>query len=293
MAKVSLADAITKADRDKPKIFIYGPPGTGKTELAAQYPKPFFICSPGETGISKLIGAASVPATPWLELKNSFTPDNKEIHEAWQNLLDILDQLLASKDYETVVIDCIDGFIECLGRLVLDVDFKGNDSKKEGGYNHFGAGTTKLLGYVATHLIPKLESLKNAGLRVVLIAHSELYLHQNPEGADYMKHRPYGMPEKVSNRLFGWADMVLFLHSEVYAMEGEGIKKGKATGSARKIRTVDLPLAFAKNRSSLPQDIDMGNSGREAFANLCAALKESRDNNLQQLAAQTQTQGAQ
>ena len=287
MAKISLADAITKPDKDKPKIFIYGVPGVGKTELAAQYPKCLFICSPGETGISKLMGAAAVKETPWIELTNKVV-DNKEVHDVWPDLLSLLDQLATeTHQHETLVIDCIDGIIECLRRQVLEVDFKGNDGKKEGGYDHFGAGTTKLLGYVVTELVPRLEKVKSKGMRVILVAHSELYLHQNPEGADYMKYRPYGMPEKVTNRLFGWSDMVLFLHNEVYAMEGEGIKKGKATGSSRKIRTVDMPLAFAKNRSSLPQDIDMGNSGREAFDNLCTALKESRNNNLQQLTATT------
>lgn len=287
MAKISLADAITKPDKDKPKIFIYGVPGVGKTELAAQYPKCLFICSPGETGISKLMGAAAVKETPWIELTNKMV-DNKEVHDVWPDLLSLLDQLATeTHQHETLVIDCIDGIIECLRRQVLEVDFKGNDGKKEGGYDHFGAGTTKLLGYVVTELVPRLERVKSKGMRVILVAHSELYLHQNPEGADYMKYRPYGMPEKVTNRLFGWSDMVLFLHNEVYAMEGEGIKKGKATGSSRKIRTVDMPLAFAKNRSSLPQDIDMGNSGREAFDNLCTALKESRNNNLQQLTATT------
>lgn len=288
MAKVTLADAITKADTNKPKIFIYGVPGVGKTELAAQYPKCLFICSPGETGISKLIGAAAVAATPWVELTNSIDHSGKEVHEAWQNLLDILDDLKSSSDYETIVIDCIDGFIECLSRQVLDIDFKGNDSKKEGGFNHFGAGSSKVLSNVVTQLVSCLEELKCKGMRVILIAHSELYVHQNPEGADYMKYRPAAMSDKISNRLFGWSDMVLFLYSEVFAIEGEGIKKGKATGLVRKICTVDRPLAFAKNRSSLPSDIDMGNSGREAFANLCSALKESRESNLQQLAALNQ-----
>ena len=51
----------------------------------------------------------------------------------------------------------------------------------------------------------------------------------------------------------------------------------KAVGENRVIRTVDSPASAGKNRHGLPAEISMGGSGTEAYQNLVAALKESKE----------------
>ena len=266
----------SKPVAQKDRILIYGTAGIGKSEFAANFRKPVFLMSQGETGLLKLIEYGSVPEIPFFEFRND--PGK---HNAIDEYLTALDDLATGQhDHATVVTDVFSGIVEMLRQKVLHEDFKGDDGKKEGGFNHFGAGAEKMMAKIITEFLPRFDAINAKGITVVLLCHSETKLIQNPEGADYMKYIT-AMPEKIHNRIVNWADMVLFCKSEPI-LKGEKAGFGdkmtyKAVGENRLIRTVDSPASAGKNRHGLPSEIEMGSSGTEAYQNLVAALKESKE----------------
>lgn len=266
----------SKPVAQKDRILIYGTAGIGKSEFAANFRKPVFLMSQGETGLLKLMEYGSVPEVPFYEFRND--PGK---HNAIDDYLATLDELAGGgHDHATVVTDVFSGIVELLRGKTLAEDFAGKDGKKEGEFNHYGAGSEKMMAKIITEFLPRFDAINSKGITVVLLCHSETKLIQNPEGADYMKYIT-AMPEKIHNRIVNWADMVLFCKSEPI-LQGQKAAFGdkvtyKAVGENRLIRTVDSPASAGKNRHGLPAEIEMGSSGTDAYHNLVAALKESKE----------------
>lgn len=90
---------ITKNQPSKPQLMIVmGDPGAGKTTLAAKAPKPLFISTDGN---ATKIG---------LDAVNVKSPED---------IADAIKIATESKDYETIVIDTIEGFSDLLSPLAL------------------------------------------------------------------------------------------------------------------------------------------------------------------------------
>jgi hypothetical protein len=80
-------------------LIFHGQGGIGKTSFAAHSTKPFFLLSPGETGLHTLIDSGQLPPIP-----------NIEVHE-WPNLMSLIDELTTTDhEYKTLVLDVLDGF---------------------------------------------------------------------------------------------------------------------------------------------------------------------------------------
>lgn len=265
----------SKPVAQKDRIIIYGAGGIGKTEFAANFRNPVFLMSHGETGLLKLMEYGSVPEIPYFEFRNE--PGK---HNGIDDYLATLDELAGGKHgYATVVTDVFSGIVEMKRLKIVHEDFKGKEGKEKGEYGHFGTGNDKLLGSVVTEILPRLDEINSSGVTVVLLCHSDTITVKNPEGDDFMKYIS-AMPEKIHHRIVNWADMVLFCKSEPILRGEEGFhgkKTYKAIGETRIIRTVDSPASSGKNRHGLPPEIEMGSSGTEAYHNLVAALKESKE----------------
>lgn len=99
---------ITKNQPSKPQlIIIMGDPGAGKTTLAAKAPKPLFISTDGN---ATKIG---------LDAINVKSPED---------IADSIKVATAVKDYETIVIDTIEGFADILSPLALSRYNQANNS---------------------------------------------------------------------------------------------------------------------------------------------------------------------
>jgi hypothetical protein len=95
-----IKDLIVKAKPSAPsKFIIMGDPMTGKTTLAAKAPKPLFISTDGNAA---KMGLDAVAAT-----------DLNTVKQAIQFFND-------SKDYETLVIDTVEGIADLFEKTVID-----------------------------------------------------------------------------------------------------------------------------------------------------------------------------
>jgi phage nucleotide-binding protein len=134
---------IRTSEMTKPSLVltIYGQGGTGKTTLAATSPSPIFLDA--EEG-TKALGARGIDV-PVVNVKHW-----KDVQEAWG-------LISASTDYQTVVIDPMDAFLN-----LLVEDLKGG-----------GDMTLQKWGFAKDRLRKFIWAVKKSGKHVVFVAHED------------------------------------------------------------------------------------------------------------------------
>jgi len=254
-----LQETITKAVARPTAAILYGPPGVGKTSFGAAVEKCVFLIDNQEDGISPLkvagLVAADIPVFPAC---NNF-PD----------VMGILDTLATEKhDHKAVIVDTIGGIERLIHEHVCRTEFGNNWGEK--GFASYGKGVSVSIPYVREFL-NKLDRCRDAGMSVILLGHSKVKGFNNPEGDDFDQYLP-DVDAKTWSVLNKWADMVLFSNFHVVVDED-----GKGCGGKERIMRTENSAAFtAKNRHNLPEKIEMGNSGAEAWANLKSAIVAGR-----------------
>lgn len=262
--RLSLADTIKGGKQLPSRLTIHGQGGIGKTSMAAYAPNPFFLLSPGETGLHTLIDAGLLPEIPNLEI------------DSWENLLAVVEELATTEHaYRSLVIDTIDGMEKLAQNYVCATDFAGDWGEKgfvgfQRGYKITAAGPWR--GLLAS--LDKLREVKRMG--IILLGHTVVANFQNPSGPDFNRYTP-DMHKDSWALTYAWSDFVLFADREIVVSREKTDRKAKGFGgSARIIQTEYSATADAKNRHNLPAEIDMGLSGQEAWENLVAAIKAGR-----------------
>lgn len=264
--RTSLAD-IKKSGRGLPsRMVLQGGGGVGKTSFAAWAPKPLFILSPGENGLETLMDQGQIPQRDFVEFTD------------WQDLLAFLqDFRTADHDYKSLVFDTLDGFVAVAKQWALDDKFDGDDGPK--GWLNYSAGDRYLASSVWPELLTLLDRIReDRKMAIIGLAHTTQVTYKNPRGPDYDRFVP-NMYKDVWAVTYGWADLVLFAHREIYTEVAKSTdKKGKASGGhVRVIQTELDAIADAKNRHGLTGTIDMGSSGKEAWDNFIEAVKAGRN----------------
>ena len=257
---MSLKSITTEATHQPNIILFHGPPGVGKTELGAHFPAPIFLMTRGEKGLITLMQYNRVPKTPHFP----------EPADNWQDILDAIDELTESEhQYKTFVVDVLNGAERLCHEMVCTRDYKGDWGKT--GFENYAAGyRTSINDW--RHLLAKLERLRDVRkMTIVGLCHTKVSSMRNPHGDDYDSYTP-SMYKETWQITHGWADMVFYCQQEVFAKKDKNEMHAKGVTGKRVICT-DLNAAYlAKNRHGLPSEIDMGTSGKEAFANLMSAL---------------------
>ncbi len=263
--RLSLADIVTKGSGLPNRYIIHGPEGVGKTSLPAYAPNPVYIQTLGETGLETLIDARQLPEI-------AHFPECR----TWDDLLSILEELAASEHgYQTLVIDALNGAERMCHEEVCKRLFC-NDWGKHGFTSYQQGPDAALVDW--RKLLIALDRLRETKrMSIVCLCHSEVKTFKNPEGADYDRYRP-AVHEKTWNLTNRWADAVLFINYETSVSESDPEKKGKATSSQTRLMYTERHAAYdAKHRLGLPAQINMGNSGQEAWNNFKAALVAGRN----------------
>jgi len=214
-------EILTKAIPKPPRTIIYGPEGVGKTTFGVSYPKPFLICSEG--------GA------------DQFDVQRVNM-KSFDDLADIWDHLRNNMDsFTSIVIDSLDWLEELCGQMICKKFDKA--TLDEFG---FGGGPIKVEAEMRT-VLSWLDWFRDQGKLVLLIAHSKVVNHQDPDLSE-----PYNRYElKCSKRTIPmfkeWCDNLFFVNYH------RDVLNKQATGTGERLIWANrTPSMDAKNRYNIP-----------------------------------------
>ena len=215
------------------KVVIYGSEGIGKSTFAAQFPKPLFIDTEGSTS--------------HLEVDRLPRPTS------WQMLRQYIKDLKGdTMGYQTLVIDTADWAERLCEEAVCQ-------SNGKVGIEDFGYG--KGYTYVKEEfgrLLDSLSDLIDAGMNVVLTAHSIIRKFELPEETGAYDRYELKLGQKAGNQCAAlakeWADMVLFVNYKEIVITTKDNKK-KVSGGKRVMYTAHNPCWDAKNRHGLAEEL--------------------------------------
>lgn len=222
------------------KVVIYGPEGVGKSTLASQFPGALFI--------------DTEDSTSHMDVKRLKKPSS------FIELLGMVDWVKQTKPCSTLIIDTAD-WAQQLGEDLVKQENNWKSIESPGYGEGYVKNREKWGG-----LLDKLTDVINVGINVVLTAHTEIKKFEDPtENLAYDRYE-LKLAKRSNAHIAGltkeWADMVLFINYEVYAVKREGMgNKGQAQGGQRKMYTTHHPAYDAKNRFGLPESMPLDYSG--------------------------------
>lgn len=261
--RLMLGSITSKGNNLPNRYILHAVEGYGKTSLAAQFPKPVFIQSRGETGLETLIDAGRLPETPHFP----------EITD-WAVLLEAIRMLTTEKhDYKTLVIDTMNGVERLCHEFVCRRDFGNNWGER--GFEGYKRGYEIALTDWRSFL-QLLDSLREQRRMIVmLLCHTKVKTFNNPEGANYDRWAP-DVHEKTWGLSHKWADVVLFGN---FLSVGDKDRKG-AGGKDRMLYCEQSAAVIAKNRIGLPAEMQLpSDSPYAAYAAFLEAVKAGRGTN--------------
>lgn len=226
---MSLLSKVQHGRQARPRrTVLYGVHGIGKTTWASKWPSPIIV--PTEDGNAD-IDCASLPLIT--------------------NAADVLGVALeltatdAEHEFRTVVLDSAD-WLEKL--IWADLENSGQDLS-------YGRGS-QLLEARFQQVLRSFDSIRDAGIHVVVLAHCDVVKVTPPGQERYDQYQPK-LRSCVSSLLQEWADECLFAMYETHLRredEGWGRERGIAYGEGKRIlRTTERPGWLAKNRLGLPE----------------------------------------
>lgn len=228
----------------------------------------------GDTGLESLADSGQLGEIPHFpELKS------------WTDVLSAIEWLTTGEHaYQTMVIDTLNGAERLCHEHVCDRDYGGDWSEK--GFLSYSAGfSTSLTDW--RELLAAIDTLREKRkMSVILLCHTSVAPFANPEGANFDRYQP-ALHRKTWDLTNGWCDLCGFFNFYVEVVKDGGKSKGRG-GQERVMYTTRHAAYDAKSRYSIPDEIELGNSGAEAWANFYKALRQSKSN----LQLQTKTESA-
>jgi len=210
------------------RVVLYGPGGIGKSSLARLAPNAVFLDIEEGT-------------------RNLDAPRVEGI-DSWSSLRACL-QSSALDSYSTIVLDSATRAEEwAIGHTLATINNeKGDRVKSVEGYG-FGKGYQHVYETFLL-LLQDIDAQVRNGRSVILIAHDCTANVPNPGGEDFIRFEPHLQAPKsgkasIRERVFQWADHVLFLGYDVAVKEG----KGRGAGT-RTIYPAEMPTHRAKSRT--------------------------------------------
>ena len=250
-------------EKRPPAMVIVGPAGVGKSSLAGNIPKSVVMPFGQEDTWDLLKSSGSVPVDlPVLPPAKTFG-----------DMMGMVEELATEEhEYKFLVIDTISCAERVMHESVCNREFSGDWSEK--GFLGFNRGFEVSLSDWR-EFINALDSIRDeAGMGVILLGHTKIAPYRNPIGADYDRFT-VDLHHKTWSLTHRWCDAVLFFNYWIDVDESGLRAKGKG-GHARVIHTQHSAAFDAKNRFGLPPEIEGGDSGAEAWANLKNAIVEAR-----------------
>lgn len=239
---ISLASLKKTSAKPHPLMLLYGPEGVGKDSLAAEFPNPVLIQTPGEnppTGVSIDSFGTIEDFDPLMEC---FTALFTEEHS-----------------YQALIVSAVDG----IERIIHAETCRRNEwqSIEDPGYGK---------GYIAADsvweefLAPIRELNKpvaegGKGMAVVVIGHTEIQKFDDPAVGPFNRYFP-NLHKRASELIREGSDIIGFLTHRVSIVKEKGAfgkdeKKAEGSGS-RILYLEERPGFIAKNRYDMPDSIN-------------------------------------
>ena len=229
------------------KVVTYGPEGIGKSTLASQFPDPVFIDTEG--------------STKELDVRRYPTP------ATWSDILAYVDDAISEIPCKTLVIDTADWAEQlCIKAVCERMNVKGIEDI---GYGKGYVYVTEEFG----KLLTKCNELIDKGVNVVFTAHAMMRKFEQPDELGAYDRWEMKLTKKSAPLLKEWADMVLFCNYKTNVITDDKTKSKKATGGKRVMYASHHPCWDAKNRYSLPDQMDMS---FEEIASLFTNIKQAK-----------------
>ena len=228
------------------RLVVAGVEGIGKTTFASKAPDPVFIDL--ENG------------SDFMDVTRTETPTT------WKMLLEQVDEIAADPNIcKTIVIDTGDKAEQlCITHIC--------EKYKKAGIEEFGYG--KGYTYLKEEfqsLLDKLDKCIDAGINVIVTAHTALKKFEQPDEMGAYDRYELKMSKQVSPLVKEWTDILLFCNYKTYVNKGEGLDKNKVSGGKRVMYATHHPCWDAKNRHGLPDEMDFD------FANIAHLFKDTRE----------------
>ena len=240
------------------RLVLHGVEGIGKTSFSANAPSPIFIQARGETGLETLIDSGRLGET-----------DHFPETLTWSDVLGQIRHIAeADHSYKTLVLDTLNGVERLCHEHVCNRDYNGEWGKK--GFTNYQQGYDVALADWR-ELLNLLDQVRTRKIAVIALVHSKVSTFKNPEGGDYDRWTP-DMHHKTWSLTHKWADIVCFAN---FYTEVNEDRKGKG-GQQRFLYAVRHAAYDAKNRHGLPEEISMGDSGKEAWNNFIQAMRNAK-----------------
>lgn len=229
---------IIKGKRKKPfSVILHGEAGVGKTTWASNAPKPIFV------------GA---------EENDEIECDRMKIPNNWDEYLEQLSWLAGNHhNYETLVLDTIDGIEKLLHAKVL-----ASDKKQTGSMVTAHGGFSKAYDIAMNHFIKMREMLRalrdSRQMNIIILAHSEKVKETNTVLASTFDSFEMALHKKSQAVFVDWVSCVLFATYNVQKKEDANTDKIFAAGDGERVVFAEKRPGFlAKNRYGLPLEMQM------------------------------------
>ena len=217
------------------KTLIYGVEGVGKSTLASKFPKAVFLDTEGSTDKYNFVERYPKPTSIAM-------------------LVDECNDIVASGEYQTIVIDTFDKVEQMISEELCNANNK--QSLEEFGY---GAGYSELDERVGK-LLNFFQDIIEKGVNVTILAHAKTKNFDSPLGDGSYTRYELKLGAKTTQRtasfLKEWADMILFCNYKVQVIENKD-KKKHGYGGERCMYTTHSPAYDAKNRFGLDNEIPL------------------------------------
>ena len=246
---MKLSQIVNGQNLGPPRVLIYGPAGVGKTTFAANAKNPIFIQT--EDG-ADVVGGARFP------LAKSFG----DVEEAVNSLA------TEKHDYNSVVLDSLDWLEQLIWKEVCNAHRI--NSLEDLGY---GKGYVFALD-IWRKFLNGVASLRNNGMAVIFIAHSEIKRFEDPEGEGYDRYQ-IKLHRKASDLCQEFSDLIGFATYKTSTKQidgGFGRKITRAVGTGERVlRTSERPAFIAKSRYDIPDELPLD------WATLVGEMKKGTD----------------
>jgi len=262
--RLSLSDCIKGSDDLPLRVVHYGRAGFGKTSIAAFSDKPFFLLSPGETGLRTLIRAGLLPN----DIPNLEVPD-------WENWMAIIEDLrMKPHGAHTLVMDTLNGAEGLANDYTKRHDYNGPNGDKE--FQAYMAGYRTVAMSVWKEMLTALDALRRERkMMILMLAHTGTAKVANPSGGDFTKWAPAFTGHWAWDLTYGWADVVLFGEFDMTVTKAKPTDpKGKAVSAGKRIiHTGWSPDYDAKGgRVGLPIEIECPETAKATWEVIVAGL---------------------